>query len=601
MGRTGALSFLITLVSLGVSAEPKPSIAMHGEPALRGDFAHFPYVDADAPKGGAINYGVQGTFDSVNPYIVNGAPCPGVNVLIFETLMMRSSDEAFSYYPWIAKSIETPADRSWVEFKLDPRAAFSDGRPITADDVKFSMELLREKGRPNARTAYSQIASVEIKDEHTVRFVFKDANNRELPLIMAGMPVLPKHATDAENFDKTTLQPLVGSGPYLFKDIRAGARVSFRRNPQWWAKDLPTTRGLYNFDEIAYEYYRDANSMFEAFRTGQLDVRAESEAVRWAEDYGFPAVADGRIIKQEIGNGLPRPMSGFVFNTRRAAFADSRVRDALTMLFDFEWINPNLFMGLYRRTCSFFENSMLSSCGVAADEREKALLAPFPGVVSTDVLNGTWHPPVTDGSGKDRILARKALALLKSAGWSPADGVMRSADGTPLAFEILAGDRPTERLALNYADSAKRLGIAVTVRLIDDAQFQKRKQTFDFDMIQAAWQASLSPGNEQNFRWSSAAADAQGSFNYAGVKNPAADAMIKALLTAESQEDFVASVRALDRVLISGHYVIPLYYSPKLWVARWTKSVRPDKPALALGAYGDLLASDPILAHTIVP
>jgi peptide/nickel transport system substrate-binding protein len=271
------------------------------------------------------------------------------------------------------------------------------------------------------------------------------------------------------------------------------------------------------------------------------------------------------------------------------------------MLFDFEWINPNLFMGLYKRTCSFFENSVLSSCGVPADEREKALLAPFPEAVGPEVMAGSWRPPVTDASGKDRLIARRALAMLRTAGWSGSDGVLRSADGKPLAFEILAQDRATERLALNYADNAKRLGIAVGVRLVDDAQFQKRKQTFDFDVIPYTWQSSLSPGNEQNFRWSSAAADAQGSFNFAGVKNPAADAMIKALLVAESHEDFVAAVRALDRVLISGYYVLPLYNSPKLWIARWTRTKRPDKPALAVGAYGDLLASDPILAHTKSP
>jgi len=588
-------------VAPGAVADPKPSIAMHGEPALSADFKSFPYVDADAPKGGSITYGVLGTFDSVNPFIVTGAPCPGVNTLVFETLMMRSLDEPFSFYPWIAKTIETPPDRSWVEFTLDPRARFSDGTPITADDVKFTMELLREKGRPNARTNYAQIASVEIKDPLTIRFVFKDATNRELPLTMASLPVMPRHAIDPQTFDKSTIQPLIGSGPYVFKDIEPGRTVSYRRNPDWWARDLPSTRGLFNFDEIHYDYIREANGLFEAFRIGQIDVRPESEAARWAQEYNFPAVVEGKVIRQEIGNGLPRPMTGFVFNSRRPAFADRNVRDALSMLFDFEWINPNLFMGLYKRTCSYFEGSDLASCGVPADARERALLAPFPDAVSPEVMAGTWRPPVSDGTGKDRLIARKALALLKAAGFSASDGAMRSADGRPLAFEILAQDRLTERIALNYADNARRLGIAVVIRLVDDAQFQRRKQTFDFDVINAAWQSSLSPGNEQNFRWSSASADAQGSFNFAGVKSPAADAMIKALLAAESHEDFVAAVRALDRVLISGHYVLPLYNSPKLWIARWTRTMRPDKPALAVGAYGDLLASDPILAHIKAP
>ena len=582
-------------------ADPKPSIAMHGDPALAADFAAFPYADADAPKGGTVTYGVENTYNSVNPFIVTGAPCPGVNTLVFETLMMRSLDEPFSFYPWIAKAVETAPDRSWVEFSLDPRAKFSDGSPVTAEDVKFSMELLREKGRPGARTAYGQIASTEIRDPHTIRFVFKDASNRELPLIMAGMPVLPKHAIDPETFDKPTIVPMIASGPYVFGEIKPGVTISFRRNPDWWAKDLPSTRGLFNFDEIRYEFYRDANTMFEAFRTGQIDVRAEGEAVRWAQDYNFPAAAGGKLVRQEIGNRLPRPMLAFVFNTRRQIFADARVREALTMLFDFEWLNPNLFMGLYQRTCSFFENSELSSCGVPASDREKALLAPFPGTVAPEVMAGTWRPPLSDGSGKDRILARKALALLRQAGYAPGEGVMRSADGKPLAFEMLAPDRLTERLALNFADNAKRLGIAVTVRVIDDAQFQARKQSYDFDVIEFPWQSSLSPGNEQNYRWSSAAADTPGSFNFAGVKSPAADAMIKALLAAQSREELVAAVRALDRVLISGHYVLPLYYAPKLWIARWNRTVRPDKPAMAVGAYGDTLASDPILAHLRVP
>jgi peptide/nickel transport system substrate-binding protein len=574
---------------------------MHGSAALPRDFRAFPYVDPDAPKGGQETYAVLGTFDSVNPFIVNGAPSPGTNTLVFETVMQRSADEPFSFYPSIAESIDTPPDRSWVEFKLDPRARFSDGHPLTAEDLAFTLDLLKTKGRPQARSTYSLVTRTEIKDAHTIRFTFKDARNRELPLIIASMPVLPKHATDAETFEKTTLKPMIGSGPYVFGEIRPGRSVSFRRNPDWWGKDLPANRGLFNFDEIKYEYFRDANSMFEAFKTGLYDVRPEGDATRWANDYNFAPVTDGRVIRQEIANGLPKPMNAFVFNARRPVFRDVRVREALAMLFDFEWANRNLFSGAYKRTCSFFEGSELSSCGKPAGEDERMLLSKFPDAVRADALAGEWRPPVSDGSGRDRQIARRAMAILKEAGWSVVDGEMRSHDGQALSFEIMVPDRNMERLALNYADSARRLGIDARVRLVDDAQYQKRKQTFDFDVLQFAWQSSLSPGNEQVSRWSSAAADLPGTFNFPGVKSAAADAMIDAILAARTREDLVAATRSLDRVLISGYYVIPLFHAPRMWIARWASTVRPDKPALALGAYGDSLASDPILAHIKKP
>ncbi len=586
-------------------ADSRPAIAMRGEPALAPGFASFPYVDPDAPKGGSVIYAVLGTFDSLNSMIVNGSPVPGVSppnasALVFEPVMARSADEPFTYYPLIARSVETPADRSWVEFTLDPRARFSDGVPVTAEDLKFSAELLREKGRPGARTSYGQIADIVIADPHRIRFVFKDANNRELPLIMCGMPVLPKHAIDPATFDKSTLKPMTGSGPYVFDRIDPGTSVTFRKNPDWWGEDLPVNRGLYNFDRVKYEYYRDPVAMFEAFKTGQYDVRAEDEASNWATGYDFAAARAGRVVRQEIPNGLPKPAVGWAFNTRRPVFADVRVRQALAMMFDFEWANSRLYAGLYKRTCGYFDGSILSSCGRPADERERALLAPYPGAVSTDAMAGTWRPTVNDGSGRDRSVARKALALLRQAGWSIGDGKMRK-DGMPLAFEITVGDKSTERMALVYADGVKLLGIDVSVRMTDDAQFQRRKQNYDFDMMQYALQNSLSPGNEQNFRWSSQAADLPGSFNLPGVRSPAVDAMIRALLAADSQEDFVAAVRALDRLLISGQYAIPLFHAPKMWIARWNKTTRPDKPAMALGAYGDTLASDPILAHVKAP
>ncbi|GLS20308.1 ABC transporter substrate-binding protein [Labrys miyagiensis] len=581
-------------------AQPKPAIAMRGDPALPPDFTAFPYVDTDAPKGGSASYPMLGTFDSINPLIVNGSPSPGTNIFVFETVMARSFDEPFTFYPLIARTVETPPDRSWVEFTLDPRAKFSDGVPVTAEDLKFSAELLREKGRPGARSSYSQIDDIVIKDPHRIRFVFKDASNRELPMLMAAMPVLPEHAVDAASFDKSTLKPMIGSGPYMFDRIDPGNSVTFRKNPDWWGKDLPSNRGLYNFDRIRYVYYRDPVTMFEAFKTDQYDVRPEDEASNWASGYNFPAARDGRVIRQEIANGLPKPAVGWVFNTRRPVFADVRVRQALSMMFDFEWANSRLFANLYTRTCGYFDGSVLSACGLPADEREKALLAPFVGMVSPDVMAGTWRPTVSDGSGRDRKVAHQALGVLQQAGWTIRDGKLQK-DGKPLTFEITVPDKGTERIALVYADGLKLLGVEVNIRMTDDAQFQRRKQNYDFDMLPFAWQSSLSPGTEQNFRWSSAVADQPGSFNFAGVKSPAVDAMIHALLAADTQEDFVAAVRALDRLLISGNYAIPLFHAPRMWIARWNKTTRPDKPAMALGAYSDTLASDPILAHVKAP
>ncbi|MDQ0468804.1 extracellular solute-binding protein [Labrys wisconsinensis] len=598
--RAAALIPLIALATAAL-AEPRPSIAMRGEPALPADFKAFPYVDADAPQGGSVAYAVLDSFDSLNPFIIGGAPSPGTNTLIYETLMRRSQDEPFSLYPLLAQTIETPDDRSWVEFKLDPHARFSDGKPVTTADVAFSFELLKTRGRPQYRTPFALVKAVEVKDDRTIRFQFFDGSNRELPLILAGsLVILPKHAIDPDTFERTTLKPMIGSGPYVFADIRPGQRVLFRKNPDWWGRDLPSNRGLFNFKEIRYDFFRDDNAMFEAFKTGGYDVRPEGEAARWATEYDFPAVREGRVRKQEIVNGLPKAMSALVFNTRREIFHDPLVREALATVLDFEWINRNLYFGLYARTCSFFEASVLSSCGRPADDRERALLAPFPDAVRPDVAAGTWRPPVSDGSGRDRVMARRAIALLKQAGWAAKDGVMQSAStGQPLRFEMVLPDQTFMRLALTYAEALKRIGVQMQIRLVDSAQYQRRKQNYDFDMTQFAWQSSLSPGIEQLTRWGSQSADVQapGYFNFAGVKSPAVDAMIKALLAARTEEDMVAATRALDRVLISGHYVVPLFYAPKLWIARWDRTVRPDKPAQAVGAYGDVLASDPILAH----
>lgn len=561
-------------------AEPLQGLAMHGTPREPEGFDHFAYVNPDAPKGGSLTLGIMGSFDSLNPMIVKGEPVYGVREFSIEPLMARSQDEPFTLYGLLAERVEVPADRSEIVFHLNPSARFSDGQPVTADDVIFSWQLLRDKGRPNFTTYYKKVKTAERLSERSVRFVFNAAGDREMPLILGLMPVLAKHATDAETFDATSLKPLLGSGPYIMTKVDPGRAVTYTRNPDYWGRDLPVNKGRFNFGEIRFDYYRDGATVLEAFKIGNIDVRTEDDPSRWAEAYNFPAYTEGRVAKFEIETGLPAGMTGLVFNTRRAIFQDPRVREALIALFNFEWINKSLYNGLYRRTQSYFERSMLSSNGKPADDHERSLLAPFPGAVREDILEGRYRLPVTDGSGHNRDNARKAVELLSAAGYEIRDGRLIGPDGKPFTFEILAGGVAQQRLLSSYASDLARVGITARIRVVDSAQYQSRLTSYDFDMIQFTWSSSLSPGNEQLFRWSSGVADNPGSFNYAGVKSPAADAMIAALLAAETAEDFVSSVRALDRVLLSGHYVIPLFYVPTQWVAHWVKVRHPDRMPL---------------------
>ncbi|MFZ1149881.1 MAG: extracellular solute-binding protein [Xanthobacteraceae bacterium] len=556
-------------------------MAMHGAPALPDDFSAAPYVNPDAPKGGRMIEGVLGTFDSLNPLIVQGLAVQTIRGYVVESLMARGYDEPFTLYGLLAQSVETDDARTFVTFTLNPDAHFSDGAPVTADDVVFSWQLLRDHGRPNHRTYYAKVEKAEILGPRTVRFDFPNADDRDLPLILGLMPVLPKHAIDAATFEKSTLAKPVGTGPYVVSAIDTGKSVTFKRDPNYWGRDLPINRGLWNFDELRFDFYRDENAYFEAFKAGLYDVRSESDPARWQTNYDFPAVRDGRVIKETFTNGLPKFSSDYVFNTRRAVFADIRVRQAITLLFDFEWINRDFFFNLYRRSASFFDDSELSAYRRPADARERALLAPFPNAVRADVLDGSWSPPVSDGSSRDRNMLRQALALFADAGYELKGTVLRNrANGKPLAFEIMVTNRDDERLALAFAGSLARAGIAAQVRLVDAVQYQQRLSTFDFDMIEYRWEQSLSPGNEQTFYWGSAAADQDGTRNYMGVKSPAVDAMIAALLRARERTDFVAAVRALDRVLISGAYVVPLFYLPEQWVARRAAINHPARTSL---------------------
>ncbi len=563
------------------AASAARAIAMHGAPAWGPGFTHPTYANPAAPKGGRITQGVLGTFDSLNPFIVQGLPAANIRSYVIESLLARGYDEPFTLYGLLARTVETDAARSWVTFEIDPAARFADGTPVTPDDVIFSWQLLRDKGRPNYRTYYVKVTKAEAVGERGVHFDLAGADDRELPLILGLMPVLARHAVNTATFENTTFAPPLGSGPYAVAAIKPGESVTFKRNAQYWGRDLPINRGLWNFDEIRFDYYRDGNTYFEAFKKGLYDARLEQDPGRWQTAYDFPSARDGRVVKEAFPYGLPKGMQGLVMNTRRAAFADIRVREALLCLFDFEWLNHNYFFDLYKRTASYFDGCDLSAHGVPANAREHELLAPYPDVVRADIMAGNWEPPKTDGSGRDRNVLRKALALFAQAGYAlKGTALTHVASGRPFGFEILANTREQERVALAYARSLKLAGIDVRVRVVDATQFESRRIAFDFDMMEYRWEQSLSPGNEQYFYWGSAAEDAQGSRNYMGVKSKAIDAMIAAMLAAESREDFVAATRALDRILLSGFYVVPLYYPPVQWVARWTRVAHPDRTSL---------------------
>jgi peptide/nickel transport system substrate-binding protein len=557
------------------------AIAMHGLPRFSAQTVHQRYVRRDAPRGGRLVIGVLGSFDSLNPFIVRGLAVQQVRGYVVESLLVRGFDEPFSLYAHIACAVETDDARSHVTFTIDPRARFADGAPVTTHDVAHSFALLRDRGRPNHRTFYRKVRAVRVESEHRIHFDLGAADDRELPLILGLMPVLARHVTPVESFERTSFAGLLGSGPYRVGAVRPGDSVTFLRNADWWGNGLPSQRGLWNFDEVRFDFYRDATTHFEAFRKGLFDLRVETDPVRWQTAHDFPAITEGRVLRDSFDTGLPKPMSAYVFNTRRPPFADPRVREAIATLFDFEWTNRALFGGAYRRTFSFFEGSELSARGRPADAAERALLAPFPAAVLPDVMEGRAAPPVTDGTGADRAPLRRALALLRDASYGLRNGTLvAERTGEPLRFEILTTTRDQDRLALVFARQLARAGIEATPRQVDAVQFDRRRNGFEFDMLQASWAQSLSPGNEQAVYFGSAAARQEGSRNLMGLESQAADAMIRALLAARTREAFVSAVRALDRVLISARIVVPLFHVPQQWVARSAALGRPAETSL---------------------
>ena len=584
--------FILSLAapqSSGAETAWRHGLALHYDLKYPPDFTHFEYVNPEAPKGGELRLAGIGTFDSLNPFILRGTPPLGIG-MIFETLTERSQDEPFSEYGLIAESMLIPEDHSWVAFTLREEARFHDGSPITVEDVVFTLHLLQTKGHPFYRAYYANVALAEEIGPRQVRFSFGEAVNRELPLIIGQMPVLSKAYWENRDFERTTLDIPLGSGPYRIARVEPGRSITYQRVEDHWAADLPVNRGRHNFDVMRYDYYRDVNVALEAFKAGQYDFRQENVARNWATGYDGPALRQGRIVMAEIPHELPTGMQGFVFNTRRPMFRDPLVREALAEVFDFEWSNANLFHGAYTRTASYFSNSELASTGLPSPE-ELALLEPHRDILPKEVFSSEFQPSVSDGSGNIRENLRRALDLLEQAGWtiSGRDRKLRNiSSGEALEFEILLNDSVFERVCLPYARNLERLGITARVRTVDATQYQNRMNDFDFDMTVGLFPQSLSPGNEQRDFWTSAAAATPGSRNIAGVRDPVVDELVDLVIAAPARDSLITRTRALDRVLLHGHYVVPHWHSREFRVAYWDKFARPEinpRYGLALDAW----------------
>ena len=552
---------------------PRHGIAMHGDPKYGPDFQHFDYVNPDAPKGGTVRLSAIGTYDTLNPYTLRGVSAAGLGYL-FEALMVGSQDEAFSEYGLIAETVEMPEDRSWVAFNLRPEARFHDGKPITAEDVIWSFQTLKEKGDPFYRAYYANVAKAEVVGERKVKFTFEPGDNRELPLIMGQLPVLPKHYWEGREFEKTTLEVPVGSGPYRVESFDAGRSITYVRDPDYWGKDLAVMRGFNNFERIRYDYYRDSTVALEAFKAGTVDFRQENNSKLWATAYDAPQVKSGQIQLLTVPHEIPTGMQGFAMNLRRPLFQDRKVRQALGYAFDFEWSNKNLFYGQYTRTDSYFSNSELASRGLPEGE-ELAILEKHRGRVPEELFTTPYVPPATDGSGNNRQNLRKAAELLKEAGWTVQGGRLVNAQGQPFDFEILLSSPDFERIAQPFARALERLGIAARIRTVDPAQYETRMESYDYDMTVEVFGQSLSPGNEQRDFWGSASADIPGGRNTIGIKDPVVDELVNLVIAAPSRESLVARTRALDRVLLWGHYIIPHWHIRSFRVAFWDMFGRP--------------------------
>ncbi len=567
---------LALLFALPAAAEPTYGLSLLGPLKLPPDFTHFPDANPDAPKGGAVSLATVGSFDSLNPYIVRGSPAASV-ARVWETMMAINPDEAAAAYAHLAQSVDVAADHMSVTFVLRPEARFSDGTPVLASDVVWSFNTLRDQGRPNYRTYWGDVADAQAPDARTVVFHFKTADNRELPQILSEVPVMPEHWWKGRDFSAPLTDPPVGSGPYKVASVDFGRTIVLQRDPNYWAQNLPTGRGLNNFDTIRYEYFRDPTVAFEAFKAGQVDFRRENIAKNWSTLYDFPAIEKGLVKKESLPVDLPTGMQAFAMNARRPMFADKRVRQALTEVFDFQWMNKNLFFGLYSRDDSYYSSSEFASSGVPQGA-ELALLEPFRDKLPPDLFTKPFTLPVTDGSGNNREGLRRALDLLQQAGWTVKDRKLVNAAGQQMDFEILLPDATFERIGLPYVQWLGRLGIAAHVRTVDPAQFQKRMDDLDFDVAQASVGESESLGNEQVDYWSCQSANLPGTQNVAGVCNPAVDAMVARVVAASTHDELLAAAHALDRVLLWNWYMVPQWHLGQVWVAYWNRFGHPPGP-----------------------
>ncbi len=583
-------------------AEPRHGISAFGELKYPAGFRHFEYADPAAPKGGRMALvGGALTFDNFNPFILKGEAAQGVADLVFESLMVRATDEPDAMYGSIAHAADIAPDRLSVTFDMRPAARFSDNSPVTADDVVFSFLTLKEKGHPNFRTRLRDVTKVTALGPHRVKYEFQGAQIRDLPLVVAGLPVLSKTYYTRVAFEETSLQPPVGSGPYALTDFRHGASVSFTRRPDWWGRDLPVNKGRFNFDTIRFEYYRDRTAQLEGLKAGEYDFREEYTARDWATAYDVPQVRDGRIRRLTLPDANPSGAQGFFVNTRRPKFADPRVRRALDLAFDYQWMNANLFYGLYQRTASYFENSPMKATGPPSPA-ELALLEPFRDKLHPEVLTGEpYSPPVSDGSGADRRNLREAVRVLASAGWTirtetveegacgvlcslgrtiglgrrRTEQIMRNARGEPLEIEFLVVEATSERIVTPYAQTLRLLGIRASVRRIDPAQYQRRMKTFDFDIVTQRYVMRLTPGSELGNYFSSRAAGTEGSFNLSGIADPVVDALIGKIQEARTRDELTTAARALDRVLRAVHYWVPQWFKASHNIAVWDRFGRP--------------------------
>ena len=583
-GLKGVAAALALVVTPGLAGAQSHGIAMYGEPALPPDFVSLPYANPNAPKGGRIVFGESGGFDSLNPYIVNGIAPAGLTAHTVETLLGRSFDEPFTLYGLLAESVNTDEARTFVEFTLREGARFSDGSPVTVEDVIWSFETLGTKGQPRYAAAWNKIGKVEQTGERSVKFTF-NTEDRELPLILGLRPILKKAQWEGKDFTLSTLEAPIGSGPYVVAEFEPGKFISYRKNPDWWGADLPFNRGQHNLDEIRYDYFGDGGVVFEAFKAGEITSWRETNPVKWEQQYDFPAVTSGDVVKSVIPHSRPSGIEGFVFNTRRGMFADWRVREALITAFNFELVNKTLNGGAQPRIQSYFSNSPLAMVpGVPAEGRVAELLAPFKAELLPGALEG-YALPVGDGSEANRGAIRAATALLEEAGWTVQDGVLKNAAGEPFAFEILITNGADDIInaATIYVEGLKRLGIEARVTTVDSAQYKERTTNYDFDMTHYIRSLSLSPGNEQTLYWGSAGVTEPGTRNWMGMNSPAAEAMIATMVAAADEAEFVAAVQALDRVLTTGRYVIPIWYSDVSRLAHRKELKYPER----LPLYGD--------------